>query len=790
VNLDISYDSQTLSNAPAAFFTAVNYVVQLFDTTFTNDATVNIEVGYGDLPSDRSLVAPLGESQQNNVVSESYSQVRQALIGEGAAGSSTLPAAAPISGSLVMGSAEEKALGLIGSNGALDGWVGIASNATLQQQTGDSWSFSPTATPASNQFYIVGVLEHEITEVMGRDSYLDTAREYGILDLYRYSAPGQRQTGTGDPSYFSVDSGLTNLDSFSNFRVSSGDLGDWAPGPGPSGVYKAAGDDAFLDDSPPGEINGLSSADLTVMNALGWDGTAPGPGSRYAFYTPTEPVNVVTTANGTNLPPAVAGEFNLELVTSPSGSAYTAPSTYQGLALLPGGTGLALQLLTGSLVVVDTGSGDTITLGAGAQTVIGAKGDTITGGSVSELVNGLAGSQLIDGGSGSSILWGAAADTIVGSAAASGSSTIIGGAGDTITGGAGSDLVNALVSGELVNGGAGSTTIWGGVGDTILGGAGSGLVDGTAGDEKIAGSGGSGAYTILGGAGDTITGGAGPTTIVGARGDTVSGGPGSLLVNGLAGGQQIGGGTGNMTVWGGSGDNIVGGSGVNSLFGQAGNTIIGGAGGGLIDGSLGSQLITGGFGTAAYIILGGAGDTIASGSGADLINGLAGSEQITGSSGAATVWGGKGDTITPGTGTVFIAGQAGDTVAGGSAASILVNAVLGTQSVAGGSGSTTVWAGSADTITGGSGTQSVVIAHGNFPGAVLVGDSGVAGSDAVTGFSQSAGDRILFPNETTTAINNVVAAAQSSGGNTLITLPDGGTMTLIGIAKIDSTFFA
>ena len=72
---------------------------------------------------------------------------------------------------------------------------------------------------------------------------------------------------------------------------------------------------------------------------------------------------------------------------------------------------------------------------------------------------------------------------------------------------------------------------------------------------------------------------------------------------------------------------------------------------------------------------------------------------------------------------------------------------------------------------------------------MLVGDDGVKGSDTVTGFSQSAGDRIGFPDETAAAINSVVATAQSSNGNTLITFPDGGTMTLIGIAKIDSTFF-
>lgn len=54
MNLNISYGST--SGAPAAFFSAVNYVVGLFDATFTNNATVNIEIGYGAFPFDGSTV--------------------------------------------------------------------------------------------------------------------------------------------------------------------------------------------------------------------------------------------------------------------------------------------------------------------------------------------------------------------------------------------------------------------------------------------------------------------------------------------------------------------------------------------------------------------------------------------------------------------------------------------------------------------------------------------------------------------------------------------------------------
>ena len=39
MNLNISYDPNTLNNAPAAFFSAVNYVRNLFGPLFTNNVT-------------------------------------------------------------------------------------------------------------------------------------------------------------------------------------------------------------------------------------------------------------------------------------------------------------------------------------------------------------------------------------------------------------------------------------------------------------------------------------------------------------------------------------------------------------------------------------------------------------------------------------------------------------------------------------------------------------------------------------------------------------------------------
>jgi hypothetical protein len=101
-----------------------------------------------------------------------------------------------------------------------------------------------------------------------------------------------------------------------------------------------------------------------------------------------------------------------------------------------------------------------------------------------------------------------------------------------------------------------------------------------------------------------------------------------------------------------------------------------------------------------------------------------------------------------------------------------------------------VWAGAGDTVFGGSGNLTVNIDHSQFTGAVRIEDTGVRGYDTVVGFSQSAGDRLSFANESAAAIDSVVGSAHTSNGNTILTLPDGATVTLFGITHIDSSFFA
>src|SRR6516225_1678161 len=131
-------------------------------------------------------------------------------------------------------------------------------------------------TPAATQFDIVGALEHEFSEVLGRWSLDGTnllnLPGYTVMDLFRYSSPGVPQlSATSSPAYFSTDNG-NSVDYYWNTYANGfdldGDLGDWWSS-GPSNL-DPTGPDAFLDISNPGQINGLSSFDLTLMQTIGW----------------------------------------------------------------------------------------------------------------------------------------------------------------------------------------------------------------------------------------------------------------------------------------------------------------------------------------------------------------------------------------------------------------------------------------------------------------------------------------------------------------------------------------
>jgi hypothetical protein len=564
------------------------------------------------------------------------------------------------------------------------------------------------------------------------------------------------------------------------------------------------------------------------------------PGSQYIFFAPGQAVNIVVTPDGNNLPLGVAGKFNLELVTSPPAdpSSFSIAYTrgYQSAALLTGGTGQTVQLLSGNYGISDTGGGNAITLlSNGAQTVIGAKGDTVTGGTGNDLLNAVAGSQLVLAGTGDTTIWGGAGDTIIGStgtvyidgtaggqsiSGGNGSSIIYGGPGDTITGtggsgastifgaqndtitaGFGADLINATAGKQSITGGGGSVTVWGGQGDTVVAGSGDAYIDGTSGNMLIA-AGRGGSDTIIG----AISASAGTPV------DTLTGGAAAVQVQGLGNGDIVNfaAQTGNATINATAGNNAVTlGAGSITVFGGAGDTIQMGAGNQYVDGTQGGTRITvgskGGFdivigslarvaGAGVDTLIGGAAQVQVQGLGSGdivdfagqsnnaTVNATAGAIAVTLGSGNATVYGGINDAIAMGSGSQYVDGtQGGANIAVGAAGGFDI--IIGSIARSSGAGVDTIFGGAAQAQIQALGKGDIV----NFAsqsGNVSI--NGTAGDNAITLGSGAAsvyagaGDTVTLGSVSQYVDARAGGATASGGSGALIKLGSGGTDDIIG----------
>jgi hypothetical protein len=258
MNFDITYDSSA-DSAPEGFKTTVAAVAQFFESTFTDPVTVNITVKYAPLGDD------LGRSEYD-LDSYSYAQIRTALSHDSTTGNdalalASLPADDPITvtHTYYMTPAEAKALALIGPSAASDGTATFNSNATFDFDRSDG------ITPGEYDFY--GSVAHEFTEIMGRElnangneAQTGPTNGYYPFDLFKYTAPDVRTFVGTVAGYFSPDGGATNLNNF--YPHTDGDFGDWAA---------SAGHDSYRAFSDPSVVNAVTSADIAVMDVLGWD---------------------------------------------------------------------------------------------------------------------------------------------------------------------------------------------------------------------------------------------------------------------------------------------------------------------------------------------------------------------------------------------------------------------------------------------------------------------------------------------------------------------------------------
>jgi hypothetical protein len=271
--INITWDA-SVAAAPPAFKTTVTNAVTYLQTNFVTPATINITIGWGSINGTLLGGGMLGESMYYlNTVT--YAQIINALKVKASTSTDTqviasLPGTDPIGHQYWVTSAQAKALGLSTSTGT-DGWVGFSSAV--------AWTFDNTAGVAPGTYDLMGTVLHEITEVLGRGRFstVNSAPAFFILDLLAFTAPNARTTVRG--GYFSVDNGSTPLANFN--RVNSGDTGDWD---------SSTANDSFDAFSNGGVVNAFSTADLTVMDAIGYipaGGISPPPPPPPLIVAPT-----------------------------------------------------------------------------------------------------------------------------------------------------------------------------------------------------------------------------------------------------------------------------------------------------------------------------------------------------------------------------------------------------------------------------------------------------------------------------------------------------------------------
>lgn len=320
VTFNVTYDSSVTSQPNAAQIeTAFGIATQTMQTLYTNSSSVNITLYWGNTGPFSGGVG-LGASEILALGTFTYMQLTNALrttrttVADSNSVAS-LPAtdpAASAGAAWYIPRAEIKAMGLAGVYGFTandtnnDGDISFASNFT--------YTFDPTNRAVAGKFDFIGVAEHEITEVMGRMTFLlNNPSIYVPYDLFRFTNGARSFNPNSTNVYFSVDNGITAL-KFFNTNGNGGDIQDWASSALPDSY------DAFCS---AGEKLFLSAADLTSVDILGYalsylppqlNGVKPGNGSFQLTFTNT-PSTTYTVLSTTNIAFSATNWTNLGTAT-------------------------------------------------------------------------------------------------------------------------------------------------------------------------------------------------------------------------------------------------------------------------------------------------------------------------------------------------------------------------------------------------------------------------------------------------------------------------------------------
>jgi hypothetical protein len=274
-----TFDSSITNNPNAAAIEAmINRAISIYEALYSDPITVFILFRYSTTkPNGMPIGSPNQIALSNYVVySPSWNTYISALQADAktandAAANASLPPN-PLSTNIIPSSANGRALGgdtppamfddsTVAAGGPYDGIVTLNSAAPYQF----------VRPPNSSNFDAQTGVEHEIDEVLGLGSRLDTSNgNVRPQDLFSWSSPGARNISTSGTRYFSIDGGNTPIVNFS--QTANTDHGDWQSDPCPQSnpyvqnAFGCRGQAADISDSSPEGIN---------LDVIGYDRVPP-----------------------------------------------------------------------------------------------------------------------------------------------------------------------------------------------------------------------------------------------------------------------------------------------------------------------------------------------------------------------------------------------------------------------------------------------------------------------------------------------------------------------------------
>jgi hypothetical protein len=255
-------------NAQNAWNQAVSIIEAEYSDPIHINITVNAVAGTGVFGQSSTFLDSTSYANLRSlVVADAKSDDDRTAVGAGCSVRVADHTGGP--GTWWVSRAEAKALGLIPDDLSTDGTVTFGA--------GNPFFFNHLS-PVAGSYDLVGIMLHEISEVMGRlgisgGTIGAFSNSYSLIDDFSYTGPGAKGLGNGGGNNFSIDNGTSLLKLFNDAAANGLDSRDWAGGT----------NDAFNQFSDSGVTNSFSATDARLLDVLGYDlvqqQSVPEPGS-------------------------------------------------------------------------------------------------------------------------------------------------------------------------------------------------------------------------------------------------------------------------------------------------------------------------------------------------------------------------------------------------------------------------------------------------------------------------------------------------------------------------------